>query len=232
MNLGFTISLYQWHSSTGTVSVFHKKFHQFYWSKNNYQIGLLVFSYVVMLLVPPSNTPLYFVFCLPSRSGSSAGNHYSFCVPLCSVSGHDYQIKSCFKTGDVLSFLGVQSLRWNFLLKTLIAHLVLDHRTLLWTLVNPSGPKRGKLDGQLVVFKEELYLMGLYCVDDISDNGILFVIKLLHFAFLNRSDADSNKVYVYDGQGTNTHLHVFEKLHTRPVVIIKVYEQFCRRVYK
>jgi hypothetical protein len=69
--------------------------------------------------------------------------------------------------------------------------------------------------------------MGLYCVDDISDNGILFVIKLLHFAFLNRSDADSNKVYVYDGQGTNTPLHVFEKLHTRPVVIIKVYEQFC-----
>jgi len=68
--------------------------------------------------------------------------------------------------------------------------------------------------------------MGLYCVDDISGNGILFVIKLLHFAFLNRSDADSNKVYVYDGQGTNTHLHVFEKLHTRPVVIIKVYEQF------
>jgi hypothetical protein len=69
--------------------------------------------------------------------------------------------------------------------------------------------------------------MGLYCVDDISDNGISYLMKSLHFAFLNRSDADSNKVYVYDGQGTNTHLHVFEKLHTRPVVIIKVYEQFC-----
>lgn len=35
------------------------------------------------------------------------------------------------------------------------------------------------------------------------------------------SDADSNKVYIYDGQGTTNHLHVFEKLHTRPVVIIK-----------
>jgi hypothetical protein len=53
------------------------------------------------------------------------------------------------------------------------------------------------------------------------------VIKLQYFSSLNRSDADSNKVYVYDGQGTNTHLHVFEKLHTKPVVIIKVNEKFC-----
>nr|CAD7264168.1 unnamed protein product [Timema shepardi] len=35
------------------------------------------------------------------------------------------------------------------------------------------------------------------------------------------SDADSNKVYVYDGQGTNVPIHVFERLHTKPVVIIK-----------
>ncbi|XP_021915870.1 peptidylprolyl isomerase domain and WD repeat-containing protein 1 isoform X2 [Zootermopsis nevadensis] len=40
-------------------------------------------------------------------------------------------------------------------------------------------------------------------------------------AALAVSDADTNKVYVYDGHGTNTHLHIFEKLHTKPVVIIK-----------
>lgn len=47
----------------------------------------------------------------------------------------------------------------------------------------PSGPKRGILAGQLLVFKEELCLMGLYCVNDVSNNGILFVIKLLTFCF-------------------------------------------------
>ncbi|PNF14619.1 hypothetical protein B7P43_G12115, partial [Cryptotermes secundus] len=40
-------------------------------------------------------------------------------------------------------------------------------------------------------------------------------------AALAVSDADSNKIYVYDGQGVNAHIHVFEKLHTKPVVIIK-----------
>lgn len=35
------------------------------------------------------------------------------------------------------------------------------------------------------------------------------------------SDAATNKVYIYDGQGTNVPLHVFEKLHTKPVVTIK-----------
>ncbi|XP_071454294.1 peptidylprolyl isomerase domain and WD repeat-containing protein 1 [Hetaerina americana] len=35
------------------------------------------------------------------------------------------------------------------------------------------------------------------------------------------SDADSSKIYVYDGQGANVPLHVFEKLHTKPVVIMK-----------
>lgn len=35
------------------------------------------------------------------------------------------------------------------------------------------------------------------------------------------SDATSNKIYIYDGQGQNTPLHVFEKLHTKPVVTMK-----------
>lgn len=38
------------------------------------------------------------------------------------------------------------------------------------------------------------------------------------------SDQDSNKIYVYDGQGTNIPLHVFDKLHTKPVVIMKVFK--------
>lgn len=36
------------------------------------------------------------------------------------------------------------------------------------------------------------------------------------------SSQESNKIYIYDGQGTNTPLHIFEKLHTNPVVIMKV----------
>lgn len=36
------------------------------------------------------------------------------------------------------------------------------------------------------------------------------------------SSLELNKIYIYDGQGTNTPLHVFEKLHTKPVVIMKV----------
>ncbi|KAJ8872192.1 hypothetical protein PR048_025794 [Dryococelus australis] len=41
------------------------------------------------------------------------------------------------------------------------------------------------------------------------------------------SDANSHKVYLYDGQGSNVPLQVFDKLHMKPVVIIKynpVYE--------
>lgn len=37
-----------------------------------------------------------------------------------------------------------------------------------------------------------------------------------------RGDSGSNAVYVYDGRGTNEPLHVFNKLHTKPVAIIKV----------
>lgn len=36
------------------------------------------------------------------------------------------------------------------------------------------------------------------------------------------SSQESNKIYIYDGQGTNTPLHIFEKLHIKSVVIMKV----------
>ncbi|XP_043784230.1 peptidylprolyl isomerase domain and WD repeat-containing protein 1 isoform X2 [Apis laboriosa] len=35
------------------------------------------------------------------------------------------------------------------------------------------------------------------------------------------SAQESNKIFIYDGQGTNIPLHVFEKLHTKPVVAMK-----------
>lgn len=36
------------------------------------------------------------------------------------------------------------------------------------------------------------------------------------------SSQESNKIYIYDGQGISIPLHVMEKLHTKPVVIMKV----------
>ena len=36
------------------------------------------------------------------------------------------------------------------------------------------------------------------------------------------SDQDSNKIYVYDGLGNSTPLHVFDKLHTKPIIAMKV----------
>lgn len=36
------------------------------------------------------------------------------------------------------------------------------------------------------------------------------------------SSQDTNKICIYDAQGTSTALHVFEKLHTKPVVSMKV----------
>ncbi|XP_034947140.1 peptidylprolyl isomerase domain and WD repeat-containing protein 1 [Chelonus insularis] len=35
------------------------------------------------------------------------------------------------------------------------------------------------------------------------------------------SDQNSPKIYIYDGQGTNQILHVFEKLHRKPIVVMK-----------
>lgn len=36
------------------------------------------------------------------------------------------------------------------------------------------------------------------------------------------SAQESNKIFIYDGQGTGKPLHVFERLHTKPVVAMKV----------
>lgn len=36
------------------------------------------------------------------------------------------------------------------------------------------------------------------------------------------SSQELNKIFIYDGQGTNTPLHILTKLHTKPVVIMKV----------
>lgn len=36
------------------------------------------------------------------------------------------------------------------------------------------------------------------------------------------SSQESNKIYIYDGQGTNIPLHIIEKLHTKSVAIMKV----------
>uniref|UniRef100_A0A1Q3F9E7 peptidylprolyl isomerase n=1 Tax=Culex tarsalis TaxID=7177 RepID=A0A1Q3F9E7_CULTA len=46
-------------------------------------------------------------------------------------------------------------------------------------------------------------------------------------AYLAVADQDSNSIYIYDGKGTNEALHVLEKLHSKPVVLIRfnpVYE--------
>lgn len=45
--------------------------------------------------------------------------------------------------------------------------------------------------------------------------------ELISNRFRCSSDADSNKIYVYDGQGTKDPQHVFDKLHRKPVTIVK-----------
>lgn len=40
------------------------------------------------------------------------------------------------------------------------------------------------------------------------------------------SDADSPKIYIYDGKGTNTPLHTIEKLHMKPAVVMKYNVKF------
>lgn len=37
------------------------------------------------------------------------------------------------------------------------------------------------------------------------------------------ADSESPKIYIFDGHGTNTPLHVLDSIHTKPVTIIKVY---------
>lgn len=40
------------------------------------------------------------------------------------------------------------------------------------------------------------------------------------------ADADSTKIYIYDGRGTNVPLHRMDKLHTKPVVLLKYNPKF------
>ena len=40
--------------------------------------------------------------------------------------------------------------------------------------------------------------------------------------FIFRSDKDSSIIYIYDGRGGSDPLHKLEKLHYKPVIIIKV----------
>lgn len=40
------------------------------------------------------------------------------------------------------------------------------------------------------------------------------------------SDADSSKVYVYDGRSTNTPLKILEKIHSKPVVLMRYNSKF------
>lgn len=37
------------------------------------------------------------------------------------------------------------------------------------------------------------------------------------------ADIESPKIYIFDGHGTNTPLHVLDSIHTKPVSIIKVH---------
>lgn len=42
------------------------------------------------------------------------------------------------------------------------------------------------------------------------------------YSFLNYSaDKNSNKIYIYDGQGSSTPLHILESLHTKPIVAMR-----------
>lgn len=40
------------------------------------------------------------------------------------------------------------------------------------------------------------------------------------------ADSESPKIYLFDGHGTNTPLHVLDSIHTKPVTIIKVRKTF------
>lgn len=40
------------------------------------------------------------------------------------------------------------------------------------------------------------------------------------------ADADSSKIYIYDGRSTNQPLKVLEKIHTKPVVLMRYNPKF------
>lgn len=38
------------------------------------------------------------------------------------------------------------------------------------------------------------------------------------------TDQDSSSIFIFDAQGTQKPLHVFDRLHTKPVVVMKVFK--------
>jgi hypothetical protein len=56
--------------------------------------------------------------------------------------------------------------------------------------------------------------------------NIVYMLKLFCIVFFSlcyRSDKDSGAIYIYDGRGGNDPLQVLEKLHYKPVILIKVH---------
>ena len=64
-----------------------------------------------MLLVPPSNTPLYLSFVCPVDQALQQVTTTAFVSLFAQFPGMTIRLNLAFKTGDVLGFLGVQSLR-------------------------------------------------------------------------------------------------------------------------
>ncbi|PSN40014.1 Peptidylprolyl isomerase domain and WD repeat-containing protein 1 [Blattella germanica] len=91
--------------------------------------------------------------------------------------------------------------------------------------VGPLPSEAAKPKKVKVLKHEQLYLGNLPSAES-YERSYMHRDVITHIV-VTKSDADTNKVYIYDGQGTNTPLHVFDKLHTKAVVIIKynpVYE--------
>lgn len=45
------------------------------------------------------------------------------------------------------------------------------------------------------------------------------------------ADCESPKIYIFDGHGTNTPLHILDSIHTKPVTIIKVFDTLLLDYY-
>ena len=43
------------------------------------------------------------------------------------------------------------------------------------------------------------------------------------FSLYRRSNSDSSAIYIYDGRGGGDPLHILEKMHYKPVILIKVH---------
>jgi hypothetical protein len=51
-------------------------------------------------------------------------------------------------------------------------------------------------------------------------HAILLYILVTYFHY--RCEKETPKIHIYDGRGSNTPLHILEKLHYKPVTLIKV----------